>query len=70
MGVTFLPSTQEDKVVEELHRKLGMAKSDVDLAQAKKEELWEKCAAVCPHPRLAWRSCSMPGRTQAACCGS
>mmetsp|Transcript_8557 Transcript_8557/g.25615 ORF Transcript_8557/g.25615 Transcript_8557/m.25615 type:complete len:553 (+) Transcript_8557:754-2412(+) len=33
---------KEDKVVEELHRKLGMAKQDVDLAQAKKEELWEK----------------------------
>lgn len=36
-------------MVEELHRKLGMAKQDVDLAQAKKEELWEKCVLPpCP----------------------
>lgn len=35
--------SQQHEVVEELHRKLGMAKSEVDVAQARKEELWEKC---------------------------
>lgn len=39
---TVHAAEQEDMVVEELHRKLGTAKEEVDLAQAKKEELWEK----------------------------
>lgn len=29
-----------------MHRKLGMAREQVDLAQARKEELWEKGALV------------------------
>lgn len=32
------------QVVDEMHRKLGMAREQVDLAQARKEELWEKGA--------------------------
>jgi hypothetical protein len=30
------------QVIDEMHRKLGMAREQVDLAQARKEELWEK----------------------------
>lgn len=32
------------QVVDEMNRKLGMAREQVDLAQARKEELWEKGA--------------------------
>jgi hypothetical protein len=35
------------QVIDEMHRKLGMAREQVDLAQARKEELWEKGALNC-----------------------
>ena len=35
------------QVIDEMHRKLGMAREQVDLAQARKEELWEKGASDC-----------------------
>ena len=35
------------QVIDEMHRKLGMAREQVDLAQARKEELWEKGAGTC-----------------------
>jgi hypothetical protein len=36
------------QVVDEMNRKLGMAREQVDLAQARKEELWEKGGSRCP----------------------
>ena len=45
--------------MEELYRKLGMAKEDVDLAQAKKEELWEKCAPHAPTCMPCWHATAL-----------